>query len=117
MEAWVSIAPGSQGSSLRFIADQPIWVPYIGPNDVFNTVIGKVWMDHNLCATQVADSSNHEESYGDLFQWGRDSDGHEIRTSQTTTLLATKAEASMGNSWDGKFILGSTWLQTQDSTL
>ena len=31
---------------------------------------GKIWMDKNLGATQVATSSTDAASYGDLYQWG-----------------------------------------------
>ena len=56
------------------------------------TVIGAngvVWMDRNLGATQVATSSTDADSYGDLYQWGRAADGHQIRTSPTTTTLSS----------------------------
>ena len=42
---------------------------------------GKTWMDRNLGATQVATSSTDAASYGDLYQWGRNTDGHQIRGS------------------------------------
>ena len=42
---------------------------------------GKTWMDRNLGATQVATSSTDADSYGDLYQWGRNTDGHQIRGS------------------------------------
>ena len=64
---------------------------------------GKLWMDRNLGATQVATSTTDAASYGDLYQWGRDSDGHESRTSSTTTTTATSADAL-----DGKFITPGT---------
>ena len=48
--------------------------------DVYSTT-GKTWMDRNLGATQVATSSDDEDSYGDLYQWGRYRDGHEKRDS------------------------------------
>jgi uncharacterized protein (TIGR02145 family) len=60
---------------------------------------GGVWMDRNLGATQVAASSTDADSYGDLYQWGRDSDGHESRDSNTTATTATSAAAV-----DDKFI-------------
>jgi uncharacterized protein (TIGR02145 family) len=47
------------------------------------------WMDRNLGASQVATSSNDALSYGDLYQWGRGTDGHQIRTSGTTATLST----------------------------
>ena len=46
-------------------------------------------MDRNLGASQVATSSTDADAYGDLYQWGRSADGHESRTSSTTTTLAT----------------------------
>jgi len=48
----------------------------------------KCWLDRNLGASQVATSSADVNSYGDLFQWGRLIDGHQIRTSVTTTTLS-----------------------------
>nr|WP_320009862.1 hypothetical protein [uncultured Desulfobulbus sp.] len=38
---------------------------------------GRVWMDHNLGASRVATSYDDKEAYGNLYQWGRGSDGHE----------------------------------------
>ena len=51
---------------------------------VVHTLIGRTgrfWMDRNLGASQVATSSDDVDSYGDLYQWGRASDGHEKRGS------------------------------------
>jgi len=53
------------------------------------TSAGQVWMDRNLGATRVATSSTDTEAYGDLYQWGRLADGHEKRTSTTTSTLST----------------------------
>ncbi|MDC0904152.1 inverse autotransporter beta domain-containing protein [Candidatus Thioglobus sp.] len=50
---------------------------------------GRIWLDRNLGATQVATSSTDSASYGDLYQWGRAADGHQLRTSVTTSTLAT----------------------------
>jgi hypothetical protein len=41
-------------------------------------------MDRNLGASQVAISSTDALSYGDLYQWGRGADGHQISTSSLT---------------------------------
>jgi hypothetical protein len=57
----------------------------------YNTVIGannRIWMDRNLGATRVATSINDEEAFGDLYQWGRNSDGHQIKTSGTSSNLS-----------------------------
>ncbi|MDG1840920.1 MAG: FISUMP domain-containing protein [Crocinitomicaceae bacterium] len=48
--------------------------------DVTNPITGEIWMDRNLGATQAATSSNDALAYGDLYQWGRRSDGHQIVT-------------------------------------
>lgn len=49
---------------------------------------GKAWLDRNLGATKVADSLTDTAAYGDLYQWGRLTDGHEKRGSGTTETLA-----------------------------
>ncbi|CAC9435438.1 hypothetical protein [uncultured Gammaproteobacteria bacterium] len=58
---------------------------------------GQVWMDRNLGATQVATSSTDPASYGDLYQWGRPADGHQIRASATTTTLAVNTTPGHAN--------------------
>jgi hypothetical protein len=58
---------------------------------------GKCWLDRNLGATQVATSSTDTASYGDLYQWGRGTDGHQIRTSGTTTVLSSTDLPGHGN--------------------
>jgi len=50
---------------------------------------GRLWLDRNLGATRVATSPTDSEAYGDLYQWGRLTDGHEKRTSGTTSVLST----------------------------
>ena len=54
-------------------------------SDVTNPRTGRIWMDRNLGATQVATSSTDAAAYGDLYQWGRGADGHQLRTSSTTS--------------------------------
>ena len=65
--------------------------------DVTNPSTGKIWMDRNLGATQAATSSTDAASYGDLYQWGRRSDGHQCRTSPTTTALSSVDQPANGN--------------------
>lgn len=48
---------------------------------------GKVWLQQNLGSTTVATSANDENAYGDLFQWGRWDDGHQLRGSQTSSTV------------------------------
>jgi uncharacterized protein (TIGR02145 family) len=65
--------------------------------DVTNPTTGKIWMDRNLGATQVATSSTDVASYGDLYQWGRRADGHQCRTSPTTASLSSIDQPANGN--------------------
>ncbi len=58
---------------------------------------GVEWMDRNLGASQVATSSTDADSYGDLYQWGRATDGHEKRNSSTTTTLSSSDTPGHGD--------------------
>jgi hypothetical protein len=53
----------------------------------YNTVkspdTSKYWLDRHLGATQVATSSADTASYGDSYQWGRPTDGHEKHSDST----------------------------------
>jgi hypothetical protein len=85
--------------------------------DVINPTTGKIWMDRNLGASQAATSSTDAAAYGDLYQWGRRSDGHQCRNSATTTTLSSSDQPSHGN-----FIIAPTnpqwdWLSPQNSNL
>jgi hypothetical protein len=83
---WVRLSPGINGQSLIFKDGKPTWWPEAtGSNVVVNPTTGRVWMDRNLGASHVASSSTDAGSYGYLYQWGRDGDGHQIRTSGTTS--------------------------------
>ncbi len=68
-----------------------------GFNDVYNPATGKTWMDRNLGASRVATSSTDAEAYGDLYQWGRLTDGHQNRTSGTTSTLSSSDVPGHGN--------------------
>lgn len=81
--------------------------------DVINPTTGKTWMDRNLGANRVATSSADAEAYGDLYQWGRAADGHQIRTSGTTTVLSGSDTPGHGN-----FILtGGDWRSPRNDNL
>jgi len=87
-----------------------------GPPTVYNPSTGKTWVDRNLGASQVATSSTDAAAYGDLYQWGRLADGHESRTSGTTTTLSSTDVPGHGN-----FIVTSTspndWRSPQNDNL
>ena len=50
---------------------------------------GRVWLDRNLGAIRVCTSSTDSSCYGYLYQWGRNDDGHELRTSSVTSTRAS----------------------------
>jgi uncharacterized protein (TIGR02145 family) len=73
---------------------------------------GRIWMDRNLGAGQAATASNNSASYGDLYQWGRAADGHQVRSSTTTTTL------SSSDTPGGDFILtAGDWRSPQNNNL
>ena len=84
--------------------------------EVTNSLTGKTWMDRNLGASQVATSSTDANSYGDLYQWGRGSDGHQCRTSATTATLSSSDQPG-----HGEFIKAPSspndWRSTQNTNL
>lgn len=57
------------------------WEPEIVNIPTVTTATGRVWMDRNLGAAQVATSISDTSSYGSLYEWGRLTDGHQQRNS------------------------------------
>lgn len=57
-------------------------------NELINPNTGRIWMDRNLGALRVAQSPYDEAAYGDLYQWGRSTDGHQCRNSPVTSVLS-----------------------------
>jgi len=115
--AWVMVATTEyEGATLQMIGGVPTWTGGTPPPPPSVTSItGKIWMDRNLGATQVAESSTDAASYGDSYQWGRGTDGHEKRTplSGNTNIL------SVGDTpGHGDFIyLSSNWRSTLNDNL
>lgn len=79
-----SSCSSSCGSSVTFI--------YNGIEVTYGTVTsagGRCWLDRNLGAADVAINITDATAYGDMFQWGRLDDGHQVRTSPTTITLSS----------------------------
>ena len=97
--AWVTVAvTANEAATLQMIGGVPTWTGGTPPTpNVTNATTGKIWMDRNLGASQVATSSTDAASYGDLYQWGRAADGHQIRTSGTTATLSAVDQPGNGN--------------------
>jgi uncharacterized protein (TIGR02145 family) len=89
--SWVNVAAGTNGQTLSFYNNAPVWTSA-------NTVVsagGRIWMDRNLGASQVAASLTDHLAYGSLYQWGRGSDGHQlINWSDATTGVAANTTTS-----------------------
>ncbi len=107
---------------------------------VTSPITGEQWLDRNLGAKQVCTKSrglsvlefdgisysseneaddayvdSQKDCFGDLYQWGRLTDGHEKRDSSTSTTRATDISSS-GNSFIKNFSNPFDWVEntTQD---
>ncbi|MFN3588807.1 MAG: hypothetical protein ACK4UP_05450 [Spirosomataceae bacterium] len=81
--------------------------------EVTSPATGVIWMDRNLGASRSATSIDDRQAYGDLYQWGRATDGHQCRNSEITEILSTTDQP--GNA---KFIIGQNipdWRSPNDS--
>jgi uncharacterized protein (TIGR02145 family) len=80
---------------------------------IVTSTTGKIWLDRNLGATQVATSSTDHLSYGDFYQWGRGADGHQtiVWTSSTASNGAEQSNETSGTSASttpgSRFLIGS----------
>ncbi|MCT4582110.1 MAG: fibrobacter succinogenes major paralogous domain-containing protein [Flavobacteriales bacterium] len=85
-------------------------------SDVMNPTTGRTWMDRNLGASRIAITRTDELAYGDLYQWGRDSDGHHCRNSSSTN-----TNSSTSNPSHGDFVIETTtpfdWRVPQNNNL
>jgi uncharacterized protein (TIGR02145 family) len=87
---WVEVTPAAAGKTVTLL------IPSSGSGTVVSS--GKVWMDRNLGVSQVATLINTDSAaYGDLYQWGRGTDGHQLRTSGTTTTLSSSDDPIHGD--------------------
>lgn len=52
---------------------------------ITSPITGRQWLDRNLGAKRVATAFDDYQAYGDLFQWGRNDDGHQLMTWTSST--------------------------------
>jgi hypothetical protein len=95
--AWVKVPAGSNGQSLSFQNGAPTWKGTFSYRNTVKTATGKIWMDRNLGAAQVATSATDVLAYGDLYQWGRGSDGHESRLAGEINVASTSDTPGHGD--------------------
>ncbi|MBB4807020.1 uncharacterized protein (TIGR02145 family) [Chryseobacterium defluvii] len=82
---------------------------YRGQTVAYTTVRGadnKVWLQQNLGSSQVSVSMTDADSYGDLFQWGRWDDGHQLRNSSTSAVPSSNTPDGLAGI--NSFITGSS---------
>jgi uncharacterized protein (TIGR02145 family) len=119
-----AIEIGGETCTLEITVDENPYPPgtvHCGGNptaivEVINPTTGEVWMDRNLGASQAATSGTDQAAYGDLYQWGRGADGHQCRTSPTTSTLSSTDQPGHGD-----FILApnspADWRSPQNDNL
>ena len=105
---WLYVA---DGSSFATIGGGLTAGVILAAGEIFSPT-GKIWMDKNLGAASVATSSSDAASYGDLYQWGRKDDGHQIRTSATAA--GPVAAGAEGANFITSITIPNDWLSTQD---
>jgi uncharacterized protein (TIGR02145 family) len=69
---------------LKLASNNGVTFTYNGASVTYGILIspttGRTWLDRNLGAQQAATSYTDYLGYGDLFQWGRPADGHQLIT-------------------------------------
>lgn len=87
---------------------------------------GRKWLDRNLGATDAATAYNDFANYGDLFQWGRPDDGHQLTIrgasdAETSGVNGVTAELSASNTPTTSSFISNTsssdWLLTPNVNL
>ena len=123
--AWTTMT----GAAAVFVCGtSTITFTYNGSSVTYGTIAGagtNCWLDRNLGATVITskDRSNYSSqaayieaekaSFGDLFQWGRGDDGHQLRDPLSGTSDGPIASGNEGSN----FILSSSdWLSTPDDS-
>jgi hypothetical protein len=82
--------------------------------DVINPATGKTWMDRNLGAERKAQNDADYLSIGDLYQWGRRTDGHQCRNSTEIFFSSSSSDQPQ----HGSFIQnGNDWRNPPNNNL
>jgi hypothetical protein len=95
------ITPKAAAGTNTGVATNSYWIGPVGPEPtsvtfsyngqsvtygiLTSSVTGKKWLDRNIGATRVATAFDDYLAYGDLFQWGRPADGHQLMTWTSAT--------------------------------
>jgi uncharacterized protein (TIGR02145 family) len=93
---------------------------YNGSTVTYGTVLsnGQCWLDRNLGASYKPTTNRVDaNTYGDLFQWGRPADGHQFRTSTTSSVLSNSNTPGNANFITTPTSGNQDWLSTQNDNL
>jgi uncharacterized protein (TIGR02145 family) len=79
---------------------------------IISPTTGKKWLDRNIGAKRQATAFKDYQAYGDLFQWGRPADGHQLinwtsSTAGTAVNGTTTTQATTDNPGHSNFIIGN----------
>jgi hypothetical protein len=106
MSSWTGPVAAQKPDTVNFVYNgQP--VTYL---TITSPVTGRKWLDRNLGAPNTPTGFNDWQNYGDLFQWGRAADGHQLinraANSPTTTSVngTTNVRAITDNPGHAMFI-------------
>jgi uncharacterized protein (TIGR02145 family) len=115
---------------LKLASNYGVTFIYNGALVTYGTLVspttGRTWLDRNLGAQQAAISSTDYLGYGDLFQWGRPADGHQLitRTSSTSGTPVNGTTSTLSSTdvpANSLFILFNAppgdWKSNQDDSL
>jgi uncharacterized protein (TIGR02145 family) len=117
------------GGTTIFGCGDKVTFTYGGQSVTYGTIAGtgnNCWLDRNLGATVVTskDRSNYSSeadyivaekaSFGDLFQWGRAADGHQLRDPLSGTFDGAVTSGNEGNNFITNSPLPYDWLKNQD---
>jgi len=87
---WVGPVGAPAITSVTFI--------YNGQNVTYgvitSAVTGRKWLDRNLGAPNAPTAFNDWQNEGDLFQWGRGADGHQLINRAASTMATTAVNGS-----------------------
>lgn len=56
---------------------------------VLSPYTNRLWLDRNLGASRVCETSDDKECFGDYYQWGRKNDGHEKKDSSVISKISS----------------------------
>lgn len=73
-----------------------------------------IFLDRNLGA--LSSDINSSDSWGDLYQWGRSTDGHEKRSSDTTNTIA-KSYLTQSNAFIVDSAMANDWIEEREDDL